>query len=253
MGLRRFLKNYTYKKKYKVEDFEVEKIVKKNILITGANSGIGYALTKNFLNLENKVFATYNNNKENLSKIDNDNLKYFKCNQSDISEIDIIKDVIINKPIEIIINNVGVWGQQNQELENINYSKFKDTIMTNALSVLKITDVVLKNSKKNSLKTVMNISSTGGSIKNNNLGNAYIYRTSKSALNSITKNMSIDLKRRFNINVFAICPGNVKTNMNMNGILDADICAKNLINILESSNDELNGKFIDLKKNEIPW
>ena len=99
----------------------------------------------------------------------------------------------------------------------------------------------------------MNISSTGGSIKNNNLGNAYIYRTSKSALNSITKNMSIDLKRRFNINVFAICPGNVKTNMNMNGILDADICAKNLINILESSNDELNGKFIDLKKTEIPW
>jgi short-subunit dehydrogenase len=253
MGLRRFLKNYTYKKRYKVEDFEIEKIVKKNILITGANSGIGYALTKNFLNLENKVFATYNNNKENLSKIDNDNLKYFKCNQSDISEIDIIKDVIINKPIEIIINNVGVWGQQNQELENINYSKFKDTIMTNALSVLKITDVVLKNSKKNSLKTVMNISSTGGSIKNNNLGNAYIYRTSKSALNSITKNMSIDLKRRFNINVFAICPGNVKTNMNMNGILDADICAKNLINILESSNDELNGKFIDLKKTEIPW
>ena len=50
-----------------------------------------------------------------------------------------------------------------------------------------------------------------------------------------------------------ICPGNVKTNMNMNGILDADICAKNLINILESSNDELNGKFIDLKKTEIPW
>lgn len=253
MGLRRFLKNYTYKKKYKVENLKIEKIVKKNILITGANSGIGYALTKNFLNLENKVFATYNNDKENLSKIDNDNLKYFKCNQSDIFEIDTIKDVIINKPIEIIINNVGVWGQQNQELENINYSEFKDTIMTNALSVLKIADVVLKNSKKNSLKTIMNISSSGGSIKNNNLGNAYIYRTSKSALNSITKNMSIDLKRRFNINVFAICPGNVKTNMNKNGILDADICAKNLINILESSNDELNGKFIDLKKTEIAW
>jgi hypothetical protein len=45
----------------------------------------------------------------------------------------------------------------------------------------------------------------------------------------------------------------VRTKMNAKGILDPDICANNLINILETSGEEINGKFIDLLKNEIPW
>ena len=64
--------------------------------------------------------------------------------------------------------------------------------------------------------------------------------------------MSVDLKKKYNINVVSVDPGNVKTKMNVNGLLDSDICANNLINIIENSN-ELNGKFIDLLKNEIPW
>jgi|TARA_B110000444_G_scaffold243797_1_gene262615 short-subunit dehydrogenase len=254
MGLRRYLKNFLYKKKYNLKDLEPKKIINQNILITGANSGIGFSLTKKLVNFNNNVFATYNNNKENLLKIKNVNLKIIKCNQENFTEIDLINDHLDNSPINLIINNVGIWGPQNQDsIENINYEDFKNTIMVNALSVLKITETILKNSKKDSLKTILNISSSGGSIAKNDMGNAYIYRTSKSALNSITKNMSVDLKRKNNINVFCVDPGNVKTKMNSKGILDPDICANNLINILETSGEEINGKFIDLQKNEISW
>ena len=56
MGLRRFLKTYLYKKKFKKKNYSIN-LNNKNILITGSNSGIGLALTKILLENNNKVFA----------------------------------------------------------------------------------------------------------------------------------------------------------------------------------------------------
>ena len=50
MGLRRFFKNFLYKKKYNLKNLEPKKIINQNILITGANSGIGFSLTKKLVN-----------------------------------------------------------------------------------------------------------------------------------------------------------------------------------------------------------
>ena len=72
-------------------------------------------------------------------------------------------------------------------------------------------------------------------------------------MNSFSKNLSIDLKKDYNVNVFSICPGSVETKLNPNGILNPNKVALSIINILESSNEELNGKFIDLNKNILPW
>ena len=68
MGLRRLLKNYFYKKKFDITSKKNigERIERQSILITGANSGIGFALTKKLLDLNNKVFATYREDFLNL-------------------------------------------------------------------------------------------------------------------------------------------------------------------------------------------
>ena len=65
--------------------------------------------------------------------------------------------------------------------------------------------------------------------------------------------MSIDLYNRYKIISFVVDPGNVRTSMNKNGILEPDVCADNLIKILDQCSIEDNGKFIDLLKNDIPW
>ena len=57
MGLRRYLKNFLYKKKYNLKNLEPKKIINQNILITGANSGIGFSLTKKLVNFNNNVFS----------------------------------------------------------------------------------------------------------------------------------------------------------------------------------------------------
>ena len=68
--------------------------------------------------------------------------------------------------------------------------------MVNSISILNIIKIILNKKKnKSKLELIINISSDAGSINQNKDGDAYIYRTSKSALNSITKNLSIDLNK----------------------------------------------------------
>jgi len=102
------------------------------------------------------------------------------------------------------------------------------------------------------LEKIINISSDAGSLELNNQGNAYIYRTTKSALNSISKNLSIDLQKKFKTSVITIDPGNVKSNMNNKGYLSPEKCSEYLVDIISDNND-YNGSFINLLKKKIPW
>ena len=54
-------------------------------MVTGGNSGIGLALTKNLLALNNKVISTYREDGQNLIAINDINLSIIKLDQSDIN------------------------------------------------------------------------------------------------------------------------------------------------------------------------
>jgi short-subunit dehydrogenase len=254
MGLRRLFKNHLYRKEFNISETEIttNKIKNQNIIITGANSGIGLALTEKFIELDNKVFATYNKTNDNLLKLKSNNLKICQCDQSQLDNIDKLKDHVKNIPINIIINNAGVWGGKNQNFNKIDYENFLKTLNINAISILKLSELVLQHSMKNTLRSILNISSLYGSTEHNTTGKDYVYKGTKSMMNSFSKNLSIDLKRDYGVNVFSICPGSVKTKLNPGGILKPKIAALNIINILVDA-DKHNGKFIDLNKNELPW
>ena len=254
MGIRRILKNFFYRLKYQNKKVIIKNIKNKSILITGANSGIGLALVKELLLHNNILYATYNTNYENLNKIKNSKLKVIRCNNENFEDLVNLKRYILNLPINIIINNAGVWGQQNQDIiEDINSNNLISTLKINSISIIVIINIILKYCKKNCLETIVNISSSAGSIKNNLSGGAYIYRASKALQNSLTKNISIDLSRRFNIKTFAVDPGNIRTKMNTNGLLSSELCAKKILKILETQSHTTNGRFIDLNENDISW
>lgn len=254
MGLRRLFKNYLYRKKFDISESKntVNRIKNQNIIITGANSGIGLALTKKFIELNNKVFATYNQSNDNLLKLKGDNLELCQCDQSDINNINKLKDYISNIPINIIINNAGIWGGKNQNFNKIDYENFLKASNINAISILKLSEIVLEHSTKNSLKSILNISSQYGSTEHNTTGRDYVYKGTKSMMNSFSKNLSIDLKQNYGVNVISVCPGSVKTKLNPGGILNPELVALNIENILRDT-DKLNGKFIDLNKNDLTW
>ena len=157
----------------------------------------------------------------------------------------------------MILSCAGVFGTssfEEQQIEKLDFKKFEEVLTVNSISILKIMQIIMNNkSPQNDLEILVNISSDAGSIGLNKQGNAYMYRTSKTALNSITKNMSLDLNSRFKTIIFAIDPGNVKTGMNPGGILQSDVCAKLIIDLISSKVHLLNGKFVTLLGKEIEW
>lgn len=255
MGLRRKIKNFLYTRKFSKKKY-LTNINKKNILITGANSGIGLALTKRLLELDNKILAIYRENSENLTNIKDKNLSIIKYDLKKINKSENFEKKIKETSVDLILNCAGVFGPsfENQQIENLDFEKFQEVLTVNSISILKILQIILNNkSSKKNLEILVNISSDAGSINLNNEGNAYVYRTSKAALNSITKNMSIDLMVKFKTIVFAIDPGNVQSGMNPGGQLKADVCANLIIDLMSTNVHLLNGKFVNLLGDELPW
>ena len=43
-----------------------------------------------------------------------------------------------------------------------------------------------------------------------------------------SKSLSIDLKKKFNIDVITLSPGEIITGLNPNGLINSDVCAKKI-------------------------
>ena len=217
-----------------------------NIIITGSNSGIGLELLKK-LSKENNIIALVNKSSGNIEIKENIRIIQRNFENLEFDEI-FIKELNTFKP-NILINSAANFGPENQSLENINTEDFQRIININVLSPLKLIQFCLE---AHSLKQVVNMTSGMGSLTNGHKGGFYYYRTTKSMLNSISKNISFDLKKK-NINIFCLQPGNVKTKMNRSGVVSPEFSAQKIINILAENNSNFSGKLIDINKNILQW
>ena len=174
----------------------------KQIIVTGANSGIGFDLVNKLNNNTNNILAFVNQNKDNIEKIKGDKIKIIKCDFSDTKFIKNYEKTLADfKPN--IINCAASFGPLKQNFENLNVNQYHSILNINVFSPLLIIQASLKGDSD--VLQIVNISSQMGSITQNIQGDHYYYRTSKTLLNAITKNLSLDLKKR-NINVFCIHP-----------------------------------------------
>lgn len=91
---------------------------------------------------------------------------------------------------------------------------------------------------------VINISSNRASFHDelSNENANYGYRASKVALNMFTFCSVYDLPK--NVKTFAVHPGDMKTNMNPDGVDDPYIQAEKIIEITKNWKDDFNGKFL---------
>ena len=230
----------------------------KNILITGANRGLGLGLVKKYLENNEKVFCTTRNiSKSKELKL----LKEKHTNNLEICELDlldkdtpnILSNFLVNKPIDLFINNAGVIGQSAQHFKSISLNPWIEVLKVNLIAPLLITQSIIKNIEKSSEKRIYILSSKVGSIEDNKSGGMYVYRSSKSALNQIVKSLSIDLKP-LGISVISLHPGWVRTEMGgPNALISVEESVNGMFGVISNTNIRNSGQFINYDGTQIPW
>ena len=222
------------------------------VVITGANRGIGLALTQHYTKKEWRVIACCRN-PEHASKLKNCNLEVFKQDVSKQEDINALKAYLNSVPVDVLINNAGIMGGTNQSFGNIDYDTWEQVLSTNLLAPYRMVEALIDNIANSKKRIVVNISSVLGSITQCASKEKYIYASSKTSLNMLTQNLSIDLNNR-GIIVLSIHPGWVKTDMGgKDAQLTAGDSAAQIANVIDRATLTQTGLFFNYDGSLIPW
>ena len=227
------------------------------ILITGANRGLGLEFVERYLESGDDVIATYRNEESSFDLInmrdERSNLKLLHLDVSSNKSLNSFAENLGDSPIDIFINNAGVYGPRNSSFENVDEENWIPAIKVNAIAPLLLTQLIIKNIRAGTDKKLIYITSKMGSIDDNKGGGAYVYRSSKTALNAVVKSLSVDLKNE-NIAVALIHPGWVKTDMGgPNALIERDTSVRGMTEVISNLDITSTGNFYNYYGSIIPW
>lgn len=188
-------------------------------LVTGTDHGLGLALVRELLEREFFVIACRLNSKERLV----DGLRDIYSNRLEIVELDIgddssvkaMKDRVnsIVPHIDLLINNAGILGDMDKVLgDELDFNEILHVINVNSVGTLRVTNALSTNVMKSKLRTIINISSEAGSIKDCFREGWFGYCMSKSANNMQSALVHNNIREKGG-RVIAMHPGHVATYM----------------------------------------
>ncbi|CZF80962.1 C-factor [Grimontia celer] len=228
----------------------------KYLLITGANRGIGLALTQIYLDAGWHVDACCRQPFEatdlNALATQYESLSIHALDVTDHAAIDALAQSLSGKQFDLILNNAGYYGPKGYGFGNTDMDEWRKVLEINTLAPLKIAEAFYPHLLATK-GTFAAVSSKVGSMTENTSGGGYIYRSSKAALNSVVKSLSNDLSSQ-GIIAIALHPGWVQTEMGgPNALISADESAQGLYAVLESLEIKDSGRFLNYQGQEIPW
>jgi NAD(P)-dependent dehydrogenase (short-subunit alcohol dehydrogenase family) len=163
--------------------------------------------------------------------------------------IALLQEALLGHAIDILINNAGVFG--NNQLGKIDYSDVARQWEINTLAPLRVTEVLLPN--LNAGAKIAFVTSRMGSIGDNTSGAYYGYRMSKAALNAAGVSLAQDLLPR-GIAVAILHPGFVQTKMvGFVGDITPAVAAERLAQRIAELNLENTGSFWHSNGELLPW
>jgi NAD(P)-dependent dehydrogenase (short-subunit alcohol dehydrogenase family) len=219
----------------------------KNILVTGANRGIGLELCRQLHAQGENVIAVCRTNSNELEQL---NIKTITdIDVTDSHSLAQLKQHLNDTKIDVLINNAGILASNT--LGEIDYQTVMQQYLVNAIGPLKVTEALLPLLDKGSKVAI--ITSRMGSMADNDSGGQYGYRMSKAAVNMAGTSLAVDLKPK-GIAVALLHPGYVKTDMTGgNGLVDTSHSAKGLLSRIEELNLENSGSFWHADGEQLPW
>ena len=224
-----------------------------NILITGANRGIGFALAKRAVAEGWRVFATCRDpaRGDELRRLPG-SISVHPLDVADHVSIEALANTLRNEAIDVLINNAGVSDGPGQNFDAIDYDRWFETLRINTIGPVKTSHSFLPNIERGERKLIVCMTSEMGSIAGAS-GGYYGYRTSKAALNMAARNMAQDLRAR-GVAVVVFHPGWVRTDM---GGLSAPLTAEDSVDHMWRAMMRMtpadSGTFFNYDGTVLPW
>ena len=113
--------------------------------------------------------------------------------------------------LDVLVNNAAIHYDTQQQAGTADLMIVREALETNLLGAWQVTQALLPLLRRSEHGRIINVSSEGGSLTNMG-GGIPAYRTSKAALNALTRMLAAEL-RTDRILVNSVCPGWVATDM----------------------------------------
>jgi NAD(P)-dependent dehydrogenase (short-subunit alcohol dehydrogenase family) len=229
-----------------------------SLFITGTNRGIGLELVRQYLLEGWQVYATARQPElaidlQQLVTQYPQNLTLYALDVCNETQRQNIATALKGIPLDILINNAGVYGQNDAYFGNTDEEKWHDALNINTIAPMKIMELLVDNIALGDKKIIASMSSKMASMDDNGSGGSYVYRSTKAALNAIMVSVARDLKV-LGISAIILHPGWVCTDMGgANGEINTEQSAQRLRSILDAVRLENSGDFYDIDGSIIPW
>lgn len=176
-------------------------------IVTGASRGIGRAIAESFAKEGAKLILTAKQNLDALSSFSQ--AKAVRLDLSAKQSIDsLISEAIKNfGRIDILVNNAGIFKQT--DFESISEDELDNFMDVDFKGPFLLTQKVFGQMKRQNQGRIINIVSGAAKLGSSK---AIHYSAAKGALISLTRSLA-RLGGAYNINVNAIAPGFIKTDM----------------------------------------
>jgi len=190
----------------------------KNVIVTGAGSGIGRELVLALLKKDAKVVAV-DLRQESLSALkkeggENKNLTTRALDVSDKVAVERFSTEV--EEVDVIINNAGII-QPFKKVNDLEYADIEKVVNVNFWGTLYMTKAFLPDLLKRPEAYIANVSSMGGFLP---VPGQSVYGASKAAVKLFTEGLYAELLDT-NIGVSIIFPGATATNITKNSGVEA--------------------------------
>lgn len=228
------------------------------VLITGANRGIGLELARQYASAGWRVHACCRQPERaaDLNRVAAASAGRLSVHPLDVTnpaQIAALAGMLGDEPLDLLVNNAGVYGQDDASFGNTDVRGWLETFHVNSIAPLKVIEALIEPVARSRRRVVACVSSKMGSMADNCSGGSYVYRSSKAALNAVVMSAAVDLRNR-GVTVVALNPGWVKTDM---GGPNAEITVAESVSALRAILERLSpadsGRFIDVDGSTIPW
>jgi len=248
------------------------------VMITGANSGIGLEFATQYANKGWTVIATHRRAEPPKSLTDlASRFNKVRIESLDVTNVDQVRGLaakLADVPIDVLINNAGVYNDRSkcagddeacpgdwtvESFGNLKYPLLDTILAVNVKGPLLVSETFYKNVQASTLKKLVAISSSNGSLtgKATPPPGAIFYRLSKAALNREMQ-LVAEATRKDGVTVVMLNPGPTLTEHqeylhSYSGMLTTSFTVGNMIKTIDKATLADTGRFLRYDGVTEPW